>query len=246
MATGMARGAAERGKRIAFGEGRRILWDRHSEIIFRGNPNIASPGSEGSPDLEWINFHKGHRGYVRSAGNHWKWSRTFRLKPGQFFFSEQEIEFASNVGSGFIVIEPNIPSKIGAPNKQWPKDRYALLAQRLISAGHRVVQFSYGASQIGGVEQIRVPSFRYAASVLERASLYVGPEGGLHHAAAAVGRPAVVFFGAWIPPQVTGYDIHTNLAVGEACGALFDCLHCRQAMQSISVDRVFEAARTYL
>ena len=38
MATGMARGARERGKRIAFGEGGRLWWDHYSKsFYFQGN-----------------------------------------------------------------------------------------------------------------------------------------------------------------------------------------------------------------
>ena len=63
MAAGLAKGAKARGKRIAFGDGKQIIWDHHSEQIFRGNPNIARPGDEGATDLEWINYYRGNRLY---------------------------------------------------------------------------------------------------------------------------------------------------------------------------------------
>ncbi len=61
MASGMARGAKARDKRIAFGDGRRIIWDGNSHEIFRGDPNVALPGSEGTTDLKWIAYYKGKR-----------------------------------------------------------------------------------------------------------------------------------------------------------------------------------------
>lgn len=87
MATGLARGAAARGKRIAFGDGRRIAWDQHSKEIFRGNPNIAPPGSEADPDLEWIDYRTGHRIYngLDRARRRWIWNMDFRPVPGEFF-----------------------------------------------------------------------------------------------------------------------------------------------------------------
>ena len=58
------------------------------------------------------------------------------------------------------------------------------------------------------------PSFRHALAILERARLYVGGEGGLHHGAAAVGVGGVVLFGGFVPPLVTGYAVHANLTGG--------------------------------
>lgn len=94
-----------------------------------------------------------------------------------------------------------------------------------------------------GVSHIRTATFRQACGALSGAKLYIGPEGGLHHAAAALGIPAVVIFGGFIHPRTTGYDLHTNLFVGdEPCGSTNYCVHCVDAMASISVDEVFSAA----
>jgi ADP-heptose:LPS heptosyltransferase len=249
LATGMARGAAARGKRIAFGDGRKILWDANSKLIFRRNPNIAHPASVGADDLEWIPFYKGHRIYNRSEGGRWIWNYDFRAVPGEIFFLFAELQHAKTAGKHFVVIEPNVPVfKHVAPNKQWPVDRYDEVARKLAALGHEVVQFNYGGRhQIAGARQIPTPNFRYALAALARAKLYIGPEGGLHHGAAAVATPAVVLFGGFIPPAVTGYDAHVNLTGGaEACGMQTPCEHCRAAMAKISVDEVLAAADGYL
>jgi ADP-heptose:LPS heptosyltransferase len=111
-----------------------------------------------------------------------------------------------------------------------------------------VVQFNFKAGHvIPGARQLKTPSFRHAMAALSRAALYIGPEGGLHHASGAVGIPAVVIFGGFIPPAVTGYATHTNLTGGaEACGSLHACEHCREAMNAISVPDVMDAANGYL
>lgn len=249
IATGLARGAAKRGKRIAFGDGKKIIWDHHSALIFRNNPNIAPPGREAGPDIEWVPFYRGNRLYNKQVGNRWEWNYDFRPVPGEVFFDAQETEFAKRFGSGFVVIEPNVPDfKTVAPNKQWPKDRYANVARRLKGDGYRVCQFSYsGGVCLDGIEPIKTPSFRHALAVLKNAALYIGPEGGLHHGAAAVGIPAVVVFGGFIPAAVTGYDTHINLTGGaEACGSLTPCEHCRATMLAISSNQVYDAAKKLL
>lgn len=249
MATGMARGAKVRGKRIAFGNGKQILWDKHSPIVFQGNDNIAPPGSETADDLEWVPFYKGHRIYNTHERGRWIWNYDFRATPGEVFLSGSEKWLADTHGKGFIVVEPNVPEwKTVAPNKKWPRDRYEAVARILKGSGHDVVQFKYPqAKLIPGVRVIRTETFRAAVAALANAALYIGPEGGLHHAAAAVGVPAVVLFGGFIPPQVTGYDTHTNLTGGmKACGSLTKCKHCTEAMMLITVDEVHHAALGHL
>jgi ADP-heptose:LPS heptosyltransferase len=100
---------------------------------------------------------------------------------------------------------------------------------------------------LANVRQVATKTFRDAVAILKNAAAYVGAEGGMHHAAAAVGVSGVVIFGGFIPPSVTGYGLHTNLAGSDRfCGSFAACEHCRDAMNAISVDRVFEAAREKL
>lgn len=246
MATGMAKGAHARGKRIAFGNNRIIKWGPHSRIIFKGNPNIAPPGSERANDLEWVRYYKGHRIYNHQEGNRWIWNKEFRAKPGELYFSADELSFAHWAEPGFIVIEPNVPpEKKHAVNKQWPVDRFEAVAREFVAAGYRVMQFGYPTAKhrLQNAQYVNTPSFRHAAALLQRARLAILPEGGMHHAAAAVGVRAVVLFGGFIPPSVTGYDMHANLTGGaEACGLLERCQHCAEAMAAITADDVVKAA----
>lgn len=252
MATGMARGAKARGKRIALGDKTRILWDQHSAEMFRGNPNIARPGSERDKDIEWVPFYKGHRIYntQNPAKNRWDWNLDFRPIPGEVYFDTSEKRNGRRHGSGFVLIEPSVETwKSVAYNKDWGRERYQKVATRLRADGYRVAQFGHDKVHppLDGVERLRTLSFRDALAILSHAALYIGPEGGLHHGAAALGKPAVVLFGGFIPPSVTGYETHTNLTGGaEACGSLSPCKHCRAAMRAISSDEVYEAAKARL
>ena len=86
-------------------------------------------------------------------------------------------------------------------------------------------------------------------AALSGAKLAVLPEGGLHHGAAALGVKAVVLFGGFIPPEVTGYPQcgHINLTGGAlACGSIHKCEHCVVAMNSITVDEVLDSAHSLL
>lgn len=245
----MARGAAARGKRIAFGDGNKVIWGPFSEIIFRNNPNIATHGTEHRPDVEWIAHHKGHRLYSHHdrVNNRWIWHYDFRPTPGQLFFSAQEIAFAECVGSGSVLIEPNLPwHKPAAVNKDWGLANYQAVADRLMADGYDVVQFRAGRDRLKGVRVINDGTFREALAALARMRLAIVPEGGLHHGAAAVGTRAVVLFGAWAAPEVTGYPTHMNIARdGHACGTIGPCLHCKGAMKDISVEEVYVATRKF-
>jgi len=248
MATGMARGAAARGKRIAFGDGQAIKWDQHSAEVFRGNSNIAPAGSEGAQDIEWVDFYKGHRLYNQQDGaRRWIWNMDFRPTPGELFFHKSEQVAAQRIEPGFVLIEPEVPAwKSCSVNKDWGAARYQAVADDLKDRGLRLVQFKHPKSKtsLAGVSQFPTLNFRDSLAVMQRAALYIGPEGGLHHGAAAVETPAVVIFGGFIPPAVTGYDTHTNLTGGadEACGSLRPCSHCRAALDAITPADVVSAA----
>jgi hypothetical protein len=245
----MARGAAARGKRIAFGDGRKIIWDQYSHVILNFNPNVAKPGEHRRPDLEWIEHYKGHRLYNKQGPDYWHWNYNFRATPGEVFLLPREKNFGA-IAVGHVVIEPNVPAFKGcAPNKQWPTQRYDDVARHLMLEGYHIMQFRHPHTThtIPGVRSVTTNNFRQALSALGNAALYIGAEGGMHHGAAAMGTPAVVLFGGFVPPAVTGYDTHTNLTGGaEACGSFRRCQHCVDAMNAISVDEVVAAALGHL
>lgn len=249
IATGLARGAHASGKRIAFGDRKRIIWGPSSAEIFRANPNIAPPGSEGSADLEWIEFYKGHRLYVKTHSRaNWVYDKNFKVVPGEFFFDDAEKTFAETIAPDFVLIEPFV--KQCYPNKQWPIERYKEAAIQLIADGVRVAQFLYDGNHepiCKGITPIVTANIRLAFSALSRAALFIGPEGSIAHGAAAVGVRSVVIFGGYTEPAVVGYDQNINLTGGaKSCGSRQRCQHCEIAMLAITVDDVVCAAREIL
>lgn len=254
IATGLAKGASHRGSWVALGDGRRIIWDGNSELIFRGNPNLAPPGCESADNLEWVPFYKGNRIYNRDSPTEkrWIWNYDFQVQPGELYFSEDELQWAdAQMVRHAVVVEPHVPwNKTVAPNKDWGFVNYEIVAAEIHRSGRPVIQFlpRPELKKLTFAAGLLTPTFRHAAAALARASLFIGPEGGLHHAAAAVGIPAVVLFGGFIPPEVTGYATHTNLTgdSSQACGRYTPCGHCREAMEAISAEEVLEAASSQL
>jgi len=61
---------------------------------------------------------------------------------------------------------------------------------------------------------MKTPNFRSAAAIIKHVKFCLLPEGGLHHAAAAVDTRAVVIFGGMCDPANTGYDNHINVFNG--------------------------------
>jgi hypothetical protein len=222
-------------------------------LILVRNPNVAFPREcYDSDTLEWIDYRKGHRIYNTALHDRWQWNYDFHVTRGEVFFDASETDYAKRYFmAGSIIIEPNVPARKGVyiTNKAWGLARYQEVVNVLTARGHNVYQFLLGDRPIlKGVRRIQAHTFRQAVAILKRASLYIGTEGGLHHGAAAVGTPAVVLFGGWLPPSVLGYESHVNLTGGEteACGLFRVCEHCRQAMTRISTDEVLAAAMGFL
>lgn len=166
----------------------------------------------------------------------WVWRENFRVEPGEIYLTRAEKAFASPY-AGAVLIEPHCKRKPEAVNKTWPWSRWQELADHLcvpmIQVGPPHVQI------LRNVRFVETQTFRDACAVLSVCRAYVGPEGGLHHAAAALGVPAVVLFSGFIPPSITGYAEHRNIYHGgSACGSRLPCAHCQESLDAISVHEV--------
>lgn len=257
MASWYARGAAARGVRVAFGDGRQSRWHRFAYEIHKNNPNVAAPGFEKHYKIEWVKNWAGERPYALHdrVNDKWIYYPGYNNRPGEIYFTRQEFEKAATFGRDFIIMEPNVPKfKSSSVNKDWGKTKYQEVADRLIKAGHQIVQPIYEGTphwpgfKLRGARHINTPRFRQTLGLIQQAKMYIGPEGGMHHAAAALGKPAVVIFGGFILPDITGYDSHINISRGtKSCGNFREiCKHCREAMNSITVDEVHVAAEQLL
>lgn len=230
-----ARAYREKPVKVAIGDGERFYWSE----VFDNNPILATPAEiRKRAPFQWIVNCPGHRPYINydamekpiKAAPRFVWNDVGPLTPGTIAFTAKERP--QLLGGRYVVIEPHIKPK-ASPNKDWGFSRYEALVRAM--PGVRFVQPNTGLPVLRGAESVRTHVFRDVCRLLRDAVAYVGPEGGLHHAAAAVGTPAVVIFGGYISPRQTGYNMHRNLFTGgEPCGMRAPCGHCEEAMAAIS------------
>lgn len=202
--------------------------------VWEGLRYIMHPHDRGSC-VRMVNG-PGRRPYhVAKEPDRWRFDLRYRAARAEIVFTDAEREFARQ-HERCIVIEPHLKSK-APPGKQWGWVRWNKLAYILQCHGFGVTQMgSRGTPLLDGANLIETPTFRHAAAVLSVARGAILPEGGLHHAAAAVGCPAVVIFGGFTPIEVTGYDGHVNIGASgeEACGMRVPCKHCDKWMARIN------------
>lgn len=184
----------------------------------------------------------GCRSYIAAkTEERWTW-KSYRPEPATIVFSYDEKAFAEPF-RGCILVEPNVKD-IGHANKDWGWANWLKLVELMRAAKvGPIVQCGPGAARRLPLahRQAVTNTFRQAAAVLSVCKAAVLPEGGLHHAAAAVATPAVVIFGGFIGPDVTGYKQHANLFTGgKTCGMRTNCAHCRQAMNAITPAMVLD------
>lgn len=225
-------------KRIWVGDGTTAMWSP----VFDHSPHLCRVGSPRPGDI-WVKNYTGHRPYIdypnsvrgRCAFTDW------RAEPGELFFNHiEEVASAKAMKDEglerkqFIVVEPHIKGGFAATNKDWGWHNWVELMH--IIYGLEVAQFDYGKPILEGAVRVATPNFRIACAVLRHAAAIVTTDGGLHHAAAALGVPGVVIWGGFSSPKNVGYDIHENIYVEDddtPCGSRGDCEHCRAKMESI-------------
>lgn len=241
MVTGRVRAmvaAARRPIKVAVLDKRKLNVQRWQDI-WRGNPHMAEPGERYD---DHIFDHGGERPYIIDliGGIRWRF-RPYGPKPGAIYGLETYQDFA-DAAKGRVIVNPDLKASASV-NKAWPMEFW----RRLVTEYPEVPWLQIGPPNIPRrlpVPYLQTPDFRAATAALRGATASVLQEGGLHHAAAAMDRPAVVLFGGFISPRCTGYDMHRNLFHETkehplGCGNRRYCLHCEQAMRNFTPLRVY-------
>lgn len=258
--------------KVAVGDGQKVDWDDLCE----GLDFLADQAHvEAHPETPWVISHSSNRPYIDYEAmrrcihrnghlaakdlrrkdlpkllGHYIWNWDYGASPARVAFRPEEQALIDSFSkTPYVVVEPFIKRR-APPNKQWPVERMQQVVDALAET-IRVVQVSAPENPaiLRHVIKVRPTSFRQAMAYVAGASLYIGPEGGLHHAAAAVGTPAIVLFGGYISPKTTGYEGHVALTGGATrfCGTKRQvCPHCAEAMARITPDRVVAEARRLL
>lgn len=238
MATAQVRELNERtGKRVMVVDRMgRIRWSE----AFENNPRIVAPSTitpnEASAAVRLVNA-GGARPYIRAkTETHWYWKQ-WDIKPGELYLTHEEHARGAVLGAGAVVIEPN--TKVLDGNKAWMFERW----QSVVSA------LDLNWVQVGASESRRLSGVRFipttireAFGILANARLFIGTEGALHHAAAALSTPAIVLWSEFISPAFTGYSCQRNIRnTAAVCGVRRACPTCRASMEAITVEQVVQA-----
>lgn len=210
--------------------------------VWEGSRRVLHPGRAGAVDHQVLVNAPGCRPYIdyERTVEYQRWAYTeWRATPAELVIPAEARQWATRQPCG-VVIEPHI--KLAAsPNKQWGWARW----QALVHARPDVEWLQLGppeARALDGVTRVVTPHFWQAAAVLARSRGAVLPEGGLHHAAAALGVPAVVLFGHLTRPRNTGYAMHINLAAADSgCGWRVPCAACAAYWARLTPEIVAEA-----
>jgi ADP-heptose:LPS heptosyltransferase len=206
--------------------------------LWTGLPYIYGPNDSGECDS--ITNGSNARPYIEAKSQRqWTW-REYRPPRGDICLNREQTEYGS-MNSGRLILQPQLKHRPDAVNKSWPWRYWNKLAWLLQNRGLKVTQIGpSGTPLIDAVEFIETRDFRHAAAVISKARLLITQEGGCHHLAAVYRTKAVVIFGGFISPAVTGYEDQVNLFVGDGlgCGMRVPCDHCEKAMRDITPEKV--------
>lgn len=163
----------------------------------------------------------------------------------KLYLSDAEVQIAkSDYPDPYVVIAPVGKTKFSANRKEWGQENFQKLVNRLKEV--RIIQIGMPSDQLlKNVIDARVINIRKTAAIISNADLFIGLEGGLMHLARAVDKPAVIIFGGYIKPEISGYDLNTNIATAVDCSPCYnsnsrqnDCLHMK-CMRKINVELVY-------
>lgn len=203
--------------------------------IFENNPRLVRSHVA---DVQYLVNAPGFRPYIAAkTAERWQW-KEWDIQPGELFFTPDELAYALPF-SGRVLVEPH--TKVVGGNKSWQFERWQAVIDafpdvRFLQIGNAVTV------KLRGVQFVETPTFRHAAAIVAGSAAVITTEGALHHAAAALGVPAIVLWSEFIAPKFTGYCEQLNIRhAGEACGSRRPCEGCRKSMDAITVAEVFEA-----
>lgn len=242
MAAGEARLLHKQNGRpvVVVGGHGRPMWSE----VFDHNPYIIRRFSA-STHVNKLVSGGGVRPYIlQKTPDRWYWQR-YEPKPAEIFFTPRELAFAEPY-RGMVMVEPEVKNN-GHHNKAWPFERWLELTQTLKAPWLQCLTPSTSRTLGESVVKITTPTFRHACAVLSVCKAFIGTDGGLMHAAAAVGVPAVILWSEFTSPEICGYKSMVNLRhAGHPCGWRTDCKTCRIAMSKITVAEVVAATKGVL
>ena len=237
-------------------------------IIYENNPNITNLNKiDKNKEILIINYNEGNRPYINykhSYPGKYIWNEKFRPTPGELYFNADEIKKSDLIFyqakkfwnkknpnkkyKGIIFVETsstktaNIQLGYKHLNKEWGFENWKKLINKIKNNFLLIHSVHENTKSIEGIFSPQNINFRLACAILKNCNIYLGPEGGFSHVAAALRKKAVVYFGGWISPKIIGYEFHENIYYenpSSPCGITKNiCTHCNEARDSITVEFV--------
>jgi len=153
----------------------------------------------------------------------------------------------------YVIIEPDTNREWFGDLRAWPWENWQALVDKLIDEdpNRPVVQTGVGSQPLRNVVDLRGrTSFREAAALIETSALFIGTEGGLMHAAGAVGAAALIIWSGVTEPTFAGLpDRHVilfNRLECTPCGYRNSCPYDKACIRGISIDQVHTAVQQAL
>ncbi len=241
----------------------------YHSIIYENNPNISDCTKlDLKKPIHVIDYHPGNRPYIdykNSTNSKYHWNEAFKPIPGELYFSKKEIsesiaiinkaiDFWNKINTKkfekIIFIETSSTKindkqfSIKHKNKDWGISNWTDLINKIKDKYLIILSVHEKTNLINGVFAPKNVNFRLACAILKNCDLYIGPEGGFGHVAAALNKKAVIYFGGWISPKIIGYKFHENIYFenkNSPCGEYKnECPHCNEARKVITVDYFIE------
>jgi hypothetical protein len=229
------------------GSGRIIRGSKppHSDAVDATQSIVNGPGARPYIDYAAMRRWAKARGLdwnIKDRRIPWRWIDGYAPVPGEIAVGQVAARWARDraPAHAFVVVEPHIKPN-ASPNKDWGRARWqALVALR---PDLRWVQLGpESARTLDGVTRIATHDFGHALAILALAKAFIGTDGALHHAAAALGVSAAVIWAGYAHPRNLGYAAQVNLHAGvEPCGSRLPCDHCRAAIAEIPPEQVAAA-----
>jgi hypothetical protein len=182
--------------------------------------------------------------------------RPYKIKPFHIRFTEKELETADkiledhNVPKEFAAINPDFKKTFFGLNKNWGIKKYQELVDRLDLPCVRIMPKGiYKEPLIKGAINIESTDVRVSFAMLRNAKFGVGYIGMFIHALGGMGIPCVVLQGGIANTTIGEYPGHINIEYDHPespCGNTYDCSHCADANEWMTVDMIFNACRKLL
>jgi len=153
----------------------------------------------------------------------------------------------------YVIIEPDTNREWFGDLRAWPWENWQSLVDKLLedNPSRRIVQTGVCSEPLRNVVDLRgQTSFREAAALIESSALFIGTEGGLMHAAGAVGAASLIIWSGVTEPTFAGLpDQHVilfNRLECTPCGYRNICPYDKACIRGISVNQVYTAMQRAL